>query len=171
MMNTHPRLDPPDPGLKWALGHYAEYGVLPFEWPNAQWRKEAEDAISGFRFCLYRQPMQDPTGRIFDTAKLAWKYFGPAIGPDKLKGPAYWWLALAMIEAHGIAIRRCPVEKCRRFFTDPKNRGKTACSPKCGSLMRARAHYEKIKSKPRTYHAYKKKQAALMRARRAAGLA
>lgn len=160
MMNTHPKLDRPDPGLKWALAQYAEHGALPTlaEWPK-RWRDEAAVAIAGHRFDLS------------DSGRLHFGYFGPGIGPHTLKGPAHWWFNLLVLQAHGIPIRRCPVEKCGRFFADTGHRGKTVCSPKCGSVIRARAHYQKVKSKPRKYNLYLRKQAALMRDRRAAGLA
>ena len=99
MMNTHPKLDPPDPAQRWALMQYAEYGALPLldEWPSSHWREEAKAALDGFRFYWDSQPVVGSTGRISDVAKLAWGYFGPGVGPDKLKGGAYWWLALAVL--------------------------------------------------------------------------
>jgi len=79
------------------------------------------------------------------------------------------WFALARLIQNRTRLGICPV--CKHFFVDAKHRGKTACSIKCGNTLRARKRYDTLKSKPRKYLAYKKKQAKLMRARRAAGLA
>jgi hypothetical protein len=84
-------------------------------------------------------------------------------------GEGELWFCLGVLQHYKVKIGSCPV--CRKFFADPKGRGKSACSPKCANLNRARAHYEKLKANRRKYHAYLKKQADLMRARRAAGLA
>lgn len=85
--------------------------------------------------------------------------------------PAFDWFALFGLWERGIRLGLCQDPECGRFFLDPKHRGKSVCSSKCGNRNRARAHREKLKKSPRKYRRYLNRQRELMRQRRADGLA
>lgn len=140
--------------LRWAVEYYADRGALPpiEAWPEAS-RNVGRAALDGFRFYWT------------DAGRLHWGYFGPKLGPSRLTVEAYWWLALAVLQAHEMPILRCAA--CQRFFADVNRRGKTVCSPACGNRLRYR---ERMKD-PKLRSRYRKHQKEIMRARRAAGLA
>jgi len=145
----------PSPVLQWAVRQYAELGHLPpFKaWPTGA-LEHATRALSKVQFIFVSDI--GPTGR--SELYMDWK-----------QDEADLWLALGILQEHGVKIGVCPA--CRKFYADSKRRGKSACSPTCGNRLRARKHYDDIKAKPRKHRAYLKKQRELMKARRAAGLA
>ena len=75
------------------------------------------------------------------------------------------WFALAGLVQNRTRLGICP--GCDKFFVDAKHRGKTTCSSTCGSRLRARTRYKKLMANRRKYNAYLKKQAQIMRERRA----
>jgi predicted RNA-binding Zn ribbon-like protein len=106
----------------------------------------------------YRQTAAPLRGRISETVAVPYR-------------SALDWFALAGLVQAGIRLGVCPDPDCRKFFIDAKRRGKKACSSACALRLRVRKHYDTLKANTRKYAAYKKRQAKLMRERRAAGLA
>jgi hypothetical protein len=162
----------------WAAKIYATDGALPAlaEWPDAA-RKEARTALENLQFRMcdpapkeVRTALEDL--RIPAGARLCFGYFGPELEDPILQNAArnaYRWLTLGILATHEFPIRRCL--GCKTFFVDAHHRGKMTCSAACGSKLRAHLRYERIKETPRKYRAYLKKQCAVMKKRRAAGLA
>jgi hypothetical protein len=59
------------------------------------------------------------------------------------------------------SIRRC--EGCGKFFFNPTKKRKDHCTPNCTWKANSRKRWEKIKTHPHLYNAYKKKQRELMK--------
>ncbi len=146
------------PALQWAVRQYAELGYLPaFEkWPQ-DFLNEAIRSLSGVQFMW--------------TETYGKGHVGLDINYVDVSGDDEVWLALGILAAHKVRIGICSDSECREFFVDLKHRGKSACCPEHANRVRQRNHFEKLKKNERKYLAYKEKQAAVMRDRRAKGLA